>query len=460
VKLTPRVADDMPAEPTLEISHGRYLALRLAQYGVIFVSSVVLARALGPSDRGQYALVLALASNVWILCHHSLEGAAGRLLGRGEATFAELTSFLTAAVLLVGSLGTAIALGLGVATRDSLLGGAGSSTILLASLTVPCLLVNQIAGYMLLLGGWLRSYAWAALIAAVLQLLAVLGIVVARMVTPTSATATTLLGAFAMAVLLAAMLARRVGLHALRPAGSRLLIRRMVVAGASLYPTSVAFQLSARIDLLLVGGLASPRAAGLYSISMTLADSLFLASGTLAQSGMSRQTTADESAAANFSARFARDCGHVAVISTIVAAIGAYPFVEVVYGPEWTGAVPPLIVLAIASIATAIQSPLQFFVIRVGRPRYLGALALVTLALNLGATVPLILAFGIVGAALGTLLAYTSFLLGTLLLFKRTRPELRARDVFRWPDRDDLVGRYLTLVAAKARNRMKGQPQC
>src|SRR3954466_10763929 len=148
----------MPAEPTLEISHGGYLALRLAQYGVIFVSSVVLARALGPSDRGQYALALALASNVWILSHLSLEGAAGRLLGRGEATFDELTRFLTAAVLLLGVLGAALALLLGLANADSLLAGAGSTTIALASLTVPCLLVNQMAGYMLLLDGLLGGY--------------------------------------------------------------------------------------------------------------------------------------------------------------------------------------------------------------------------------------------------------------------------------------------------------------
>jgi len=55
-----------------------FVMLRLAQYGLLFVSALLVARALGPEDRARYALPLALAAGVASLLHLSLEGARRR----------------------------------------------------------------------------------------------------------------------------------------------------------------------------------------------------------------------------------------------------------------------------------------------------------------------------------------------------------------------------------------------
>jgi O-antigen/teichoic acid export membrane protein len=436
--------------------HANFLGLRLSQYAVIFVSSVIVARALGPADRGQYALALALASNIWIISHLTLEGAAGRLFGRGEATFEQLTRFLSAAVLTIGLIATSVTLAIGLANRDAILGGASSTTVLLASLTVPLLLVNQMASYMLLLAGRLRGYGWAALLAAATQLVAVLAVVAAGDVTPEKATATTLLGTAAMAVGVTAVLVRHAGPRAIMPGASRWLARRMVATGATLHPLAMAFHLSARIDLLLVGSLASARAAGLYSISMTLAESAFLASNTLAQSGIHEQARGSEGEAARYTVSFSRDCGQIASVSALVAIVAAYPFIRIVYGPEWTDAVAPFAILCVASVTTAVQSPIQFLVARIGRPSSLSVLAITTLVVNVGVTIPLIKAFDIVGASLGTLIAYSCFLVGSLYLLKRARPEVRVAEIFGRPRRDDLLVQWAVLARARARQLVAG----
>ena len=67
------------------------LGARLGQFGLLFVSGLLVARLLGPAGRGQYAVVLSLALLMFILGNLSLDLAAGRLLAHGEAAFQQLT---------------------------------------------------------------------------------------------------------------------------------------------------------------------------------------------------------------------------------------------------------------------------------------------------------------------------------------------------------------------------------
>src|SRR5947209_109114 len=83
----------------------RLLALRVCQYVVLFVVGLVVARALGPSGRAQYALPLALATSVWVVVNLSLDGSTGALLARREGSLRDIARFLSAATLILGVLG-------------------------------------------------------------------------------------------------------------------------------------------------------------------------------------------------------------------------------------------------------------------------------------------------------------------------------------------------------------------
>src|SRR5947208_4591042 len=85
----PETAPEEGVEMALR-SGGRLLAHRTAQYGLAFLSGIIITRQLGPTGRAGYALPLALTAIVWVVLHLSIEAAAQRLLGRREATLGEV----------------------------------------------------------------------------------------------------------------------------------------------------------------------------------------------------------------------------------------------------------------------------------------------------------------------------------------------------------------------------------
>ena len=150
-------------------SGGRLLALRAGQYASLFVCSIIVARALGPPERAEYALVLSLAAIVWMMISAGLDSAASRILGRREGSLRTLR-LLSAAALVLGAIGMAFTFGVGLLLQDSVLQGASVLSIALGAATVPCLLVTQYSSALLFRMGALSSYGRVVVIAGLLQL--------------------------------------------------------------------------------------------------------------------------------------------------------------------------------------------------------------------------------------------------------------------------------------------------
>jgi len=395
------------------------MILRLAQYGLLFVSALLVARDLGPDDRARYALPLALAAGVASLLHLSLEGAAGRLLARDEATAAQLTRALAGCTVLLGAISLLVALVASAVARQDLLAGASQTTVLLAVATIPFLFAIQMAGYMLMVLGGLRAYAIAAASAASGQL-ALVGVLVAfGDLTVATATFATLLGFAATGVGMVFALGRVVGGRALVPAFDRELPRQLVVIGLSMHGGSVALQLGGRVDLLIVGGMTSTREVGLYSLAVTLSDAVFLASRTLAMTALERQVGDEEAAAISYTVDFTRRSLRFAFAAAAGACAVAYPLILLLYGTAWKGTVLPFVVLVVATIAIALEAPTRSLLMRIARPLWVSVLACSSLALNIVLTVMLIPPLGIIGAALGSVGAYWAYALATAAVFAR-----------------------------------------
>jgi O-antigen/teichoic acid export membrane protein len=422
-----------------------YVALRAVQYGVLFLSALVVARELGPAGRAQYALPLALATVVLGICHLTLEGAAGRLLARKEASLHELVSLLSATTLLVSAVAVVVTTAVGYALAEPVLAGASHTTVLLAALVVPFMLASQVAGELLLRLGVLRRFAVVALASATLQLALVVVLAAASVLTPERAMLTTLIGFAVAGVATAAILAGVSGLSALRPRLASKLTRRVVSAALAFHPGTIALQLGARIDLLIVGGLTSARDAGLYSLSLTLADSVFLASYTLSQTALRTQTAAEEPEAARFTFDFTRQALYLSLAAAALASALAYPFITLVYGSEWRGSVIPFVILVTATIAITLEAPVRALLMRLTRPSALSLLACAGLIFNIAATIALIEALGIAGAALASMAAFWIYAFAILKLAAReTGIPLKA--IFGAPRGDDLVARVPGLL--------------
>ena len=407
----------------------RLFALRGCQYFLFFVASLAVARALGPELRAQYALSFAVSGGVWTLIHLSLDGAALRILGRREASLVDVSRVLSAALLVLGTLGLGLTVAFGTLWREPLLAGASLTAIVLAGLMVPVSLAQQLTSGLLARVGALRAYGWASAVCAALVLAFDLILIATSSLTPASAIGAVVLGGLILDVALLVALGRHVGGVGLLPGGRRRVAITMVRAGAVLHPAAIAVFLTRRVDLFLVSLLASDEEVGQYSVAATLAEIMLLAAWTLSHAAAKTQTDAEPTVAAHYTAEFLRRSWILVAAGAALLAAVAYPAIVGLYGTEWTGSVLPFVILCFGTIAFALEQPARVLLQRLASPSILilpaGIGALVNVALNV-ALIPLL---GITGAALASLIAYWLY---ALLILRRFAHEtgLRMRSLF------------------------------
>jgi O-antigen/teichoic acid export membrane protein len=450
----PATAEPLPTsltEPELLVSSamgggGRLLGFRAVQFAFLFLLSLIATRALGPEGRGQYALALNLATMVWVISHLSVEQSVARMMARREASLLELCRLASFFSLTLGLIGVAATLGIGLTGRDALLGGANSATVVLAAATIPFTLIGQMATALLLRMGVLRAYGWIIAVGAAVQFLLIVALELGFGLSPQLTMLAALLTIAGVALALVIALARRVGVRALSPVSEPRLVRTALHIGIQLQPASVALWLNLKVDLFLVGLLATTHEAGLYSLSASLADIVFTAVSTVALAALEAQTKADAKAAASYTVDFISQNIAVALLLGLAAALISYPFIVLVYGAEWEASVLPFALLMPAVVALAIEEPARGLLVRIAPPLVISAAAAAGLVLNVALNFALVPAIGISGASLASVLSY--WLAGGLMLYLLSRyGNVRMRDALRLPRRDDALPRLLRWVA-------------
>lgn len=447
---------EAPAGALAESGSFGYLPWRVAQYALLFGSALVVTRTLGPVGRAQYALPLALAGGIWVLTHLTLEIAAGRLLARREARLEQVVPALSLSVIFLSVIGVSVAVVVGLTQRDTLLANATGAMVVLAALTIPFLLLSQMAGQMLIVLGKLRAQGIAAALAAVLQFCLVIGLAVSGNLTPESALVAVLAGFATTGLLMAALLARHTGLRTLLPTPDLSILQPLVRTGAMLHPASVAIQLAPRLTLILVAAFLTPHAAGLYSLSLVLADSMLLASQALSMSAVHRQFSGEEPDAVHFTLDFIRQSLLLTIGVVIVVAPLAYPLVVGFYGSDFAGATLPFVILLLATAATAVEAPCRVLLVRIASPWLISGLVCASLALNALLTIVLIQFLSISGAALASVVAYWLLAVAMLLVVQR-RSGHSISFIFGRPTRDDELFGLIRSLRSRVHLAMTGR---
>jgi O-antigen/teichoic acid export membrane protein len=425
------------------------ILLRVAQVGLLFLSTIIVARQLGPVGRAQYALPLAAAGVAAALAHLSLGPAAVRLLSRNEATLAELNAHLSAAMLVTSAIAMPATAGYCLAARAAV-ANASVMIIVLCAVTVPCVVVTEVSGQVLIAMGDMGAWAWAMSFGALVQLAVLAVWIVLGSLTPAGAMAIALVGFATTAILVVTALARRAGISSLRPRWSRPTGSQLLASALGFHPGTLALQLSSRIDLLIVGALASARSAGLYSLALTLASSAYLVTRTLSLSVLDRQMQDEVGAALRFTAMFVRQAFALGLATCGVVAALSYPFITIIYGSAWHGSVLPFAILIVAVGAMAPEEPVRQMLFRVGRPLQLSVVAWMGVAVNAAATVAMFGALGITGAAIGSVVAFWLYAAIMMIVLTRTTG-IRGRDLAALPRRGDPIVEVLGNVARRFR---------
>jgi len=384
----------------------RPLSLSFASSGAIqalnVVTGVLLARALGPAGRGEFAAVMlwpGLFATVGALgvgeaiTYHAARGtsAPGTLVGSALALGAAQATVLTA--------GAAVTIG-------RVLGHQGADARAAAQVYLAYVPLSFLCTYLLSVLGGLRRFAVFQALRALVIALTALGLVALAAAGALAVRSAVLvyLGAN-LVTALAAVAALQ--LWKLRLEVDPGLVRRLLSFGARSHGGNVAAMLNERLDQLVMSVFLPPVSLGLYVVAVTMTSVTGLVGVSAATVALPSVASADSAGERVYQARRLVGVTLLASVAVTVPVVAALPWlIRVFFGNAYAAAAGPGRVLLLAAVALSAGRVLGALLRAVGRPLDAGLAELFALVATVLGLVLLLPALGLAGAALTSLGAY------------------------------------------------------
>lgn len=392
----------------------RQMAGVLLSFGLV----VMLARVLGPQHNGQYTVALLLPTLLAILLNLGVPSATVYFVAKGDLTLSQATRevrrlwrVLSAAGLVLGGLLIALA-------ADSWFSGAGTLHLSLALVAFPFLLADSyVAGLFQAIQDF-RRYNLSLLLGPAAALVLV-GIFTGLLeLGVTGAVAAYVLGRTLVVVGVWFHFRRRFGAlgHAKEHASGHL-----VSYGWRVHVSNVLAFLNYRVDLLLVNGLMTPAAAGIYVIAVQIGERLWMIPQAVSTVVMPKLVSlhGEEGARRRLTPLMLRWVLMATFVASLIVAALSDVFVELVFGGRYREAAEALRWLLPGIVAWSGVNILSVDLAARGKPEW----NIVTAATSLGANVICNLIWipshGIKGAAMASAISYSLSLPVAIALYRK-----------------------------------------
>jgi O-antigen/teichoic acid export membrane protein len=384
------------------------------------VTSVIVARALGPEGKGVFTLVFLLPALLASLGSFGLSAANVFFLRRGQAAAGTL---LSNGILFALAISLAVSAILALGWRwiaPAILPGVSPGLAAIGILTLPLALLMDYALSLLLGYQRLLRFNVAGFGAAAISLVFLAAALLLLRPDPAEA---------AVAKLLATIVSAAVVLLALRGAAGRErfqlrprleVLRRSLSYGAREHLGNVAMFLAYRVDLFFVAAFAGAKAVGIYSIAVMLAEVFFYLPNAISTVLFPRLAGSDLSRSGIEAARATRVTSFVVGAGALVSIPLVAPIIGFAFSSAFLPAAPAYLALLPGIYALCLSKVLSpYFTGAMGKPGLAARAAIIAVAVNVPLNVLLIPSFGIVGAAVASSIAYAVHAVLLVRLFMR-----------------------------------------
>jgi O-antigen/teichoic acid export membrane protein len=184
------------------------------------------------------------------------------------------------------------------------------------------------------------------------------------------------------------------------------LARQAIGRGLRYHPELASLFLLFRSDILILDGMTTTAAVGLYSLAVSLAELTRVVTDAIAQIALPRQMNTDHDAAAAATMRVTRLTTVVALVSVGLMCAAAPFLIPIIYGSSFRGSVTPLLALAPGLLALGATRPIGAFLLRLDRPTLASSMSVAALGLNIALNLVLVPLYGIAGSAAASSIAY------------------------------------------------------
>lgn len=372
----------------------RLLSVNVAIVLSGLVTGPITARALGVEGRGQLAAITAVLTMApWVLdLGLSMWIARERATGRSRA---ELLGAGLPVALACSLVGVAAAIPLSHA-----LGGGRAVVVTFLQiglfLTPVSVVLQTLLGLAIGAARW-RLWGAARVVGSVLPVIVIVLLVVTGQLTVASAAAAYLCGG-----LVGGLIIVRVVRGAGRPQFDARRARAAAAFGAKSWLSTLAGTANNRLDQVLMAGLVTSRELGFYAVAVAVGGMTNSLVGAVSNALIPGVATGD----VDLAARSCRITAGTVALAGLLLAVVTPTMLPFVFSADFTDAVPMALILLVASVPMAAAFVLTFALNAAGDPGAAMRAELVALAFTVPALIVLLPAYGGIGAAVISLVAY------------------------------------------------------
>lgn len=401
---------------------------RLVLLGTALLTSILVARALGPEGRGLYAVAAAVGAIGVQLGNLGLHASNIYYVAKDRRILSALIGNSLLVSLLFGACASGVAWI--VLLKWPSLAPIQGRLLILALMWIPVGLAYLLLQNLLLGVLEITKYNQIELLTKLLGLVLLGTLIAARR--PRVETVF-LTGLVALAAGLVWVLCRLLRLVGKMPWPEISLLKGHLGLGFRAYLAAFLAFLVLRIDLLLVKYLIGTADAGYYSIAATMADSVVILPTVVASILFPRLSAmADVTRKWNLARKTAVLTGLVMLPVVLIALALAKPVVRIFFGPAFMPSVAAFVWLLPGIFFLGIETVLVQFLNSMGYPRIVVGGWLICCVANVGLNLWAIPAYGIVGASVVSSACYTLICMVVILIIVKgthARPAVLAEQI-------------------------------
>ncbi len=372
---------------------------------VALVTSIVIARTIGPEGKGLFALIILVSSLVFYTMHLSIGSGSGYFLGRRGASLEQLAGSWLSLSVIIGSAALGVSLLLAPHLVPRFLPDVPVRLVVIALFSVPFSIISGNLNTLFKATGDFRRYNILMSSQPVSLLVSLL---ILLFVYPGSKIEAVVI-AFLISRVFSGCLAiiLTAGITRLRFHWIRGLIRKAIAFGVQAHFATFFAFLSLRIDLVLINFFMWPEFVGYYSVSVVLVEKIWFVPEVLSVVLYPRVAHGSEEEAN----RLTSIVGRLTFLLTVLGCVGVLLFggflIQLFYGERFLPSVAPLFLLLPGVITSSLSRVVSSDLLARGYPRVILFGGLAALIVNILLNLLFIPRYGISGAAVATSISYS-----------------------------------------------------